>query len=82
MQMRVFNLSGSIPPIYTQTCAGSTETLQGEGEEKFSPSYQSLSQFQQQEGIRGIALPPPLKDRISVLQGNALAFCQVSLTVC
>ena len=35
------------------------ETLQGEGEEKFSPSYQSLSQFQQQEGIRGIAPPPP-----------------------
>ena len=59
MQMRVFNLSGSIPPIYTQTCAGSTETLQGEAEEKFSPSYQSLSQFQQQEGIRGIAPPPP-----------------------
>ena len=52
--------------MYTQTCAGSTETLQGEGEEKFSPSYQSLSQFQLQEGIRGIAPPPPAKDRISV----------------
>lgn len=64
--MRVFNLSGSITPIYTQTCAGSTETLQGEIDQSAHPTraYPSFS-CKKELGVL-LPPPPPFKDRISV----------------